>query len=289
MAHIFPTALPLPQIATEEVRNIHAEIMKIQKVKLMSAADQIRLAENIYQGKLRLHENGMLDATPHTTDSMAMWVVSFQTSCYLLTYARTYQKGATSLLLRLPAEVRNKIFAYVCNGLDIFMKIMNGGEGPVYIMDGNFPHSARIFSPFVALQQTCRQVYIKTALLPFSAANKYFYYTSGLDRCYDLLYIVQLQCIRHVSFFVTVDDVGSPGLRFGDLYLLRLQGLQTFPHLQEITVYINTVIKQPENLLEGLKTAMRDELEKLVSADVKVVCELRRRELDFVCWPRPGH
>jgi hypothetical protein len=72
MAPIYPTAFSLSQDELERFREIHATITKVSKVARMSEADQIKLAETIHQGKLRLLESGMLDATPRTANVMTM-------------------------------------------------------------------------------------------------------------------------------------------------------------------------------------------------------------------------
>ncbi|KAG9188799.1 hypothetical protein G6011_07504 [Alternaria panax] len=195
------------------------------------------------------------------------------------------QNSTTSPLLCLPAEVRNKVFEYVCNGLIIFMGLGVGrGKDEIYVMDGADQRSSRISSPFVALQQTCRQIYSETALLPFSA-NKCWYFTTGsLPGCKELLYNAQFQCIQHICFTVKINTscILAP---LGDLCLERLQGLERFPKLKEVTIYMNTEEWELEHLLEDLKTAMKDELEKVVSASVKVVYEVRCQEHDFISWP----
>ena len=75
MARIYPNTLWLSkQGEIRRFRKIYAKLVVEPKVERMSEFDQIKIAEAIYQGKLRLNDNGdgMLDATPPTTDLMAM-------------------------------------------------------------------------------------------------------------------------------------------------------------------------------------------------------------------------
>ena len=53
---------------------VHEETMALKKLAALSITYQVEQAEAISQGKLRLNNNGdgMLDATPPTTDVIAM-------------------------------------------------------------------------------------------------------------------------------------------------------------------------------------------------------------------------
>jgi len=73
MARINPTTIWLSkQGDIGRFWKIYAKIMMEPKVERMSEFYQIKIAKAIYQGKLRLYDNGMLDATPRTPDVMAM-------------------------------------------------------------------------------------------------------------------------------------------------------------------------------------------------------------------------
>ncbi|KAH6879231.1 hypothetical protein BKA58DRAFT_436922 [Alternaria rosae] len=132
------------------------------------------------------HENGILDATPRTPDVMAI----------------TQRNSATSPLLRLPAEVRNKIFTYVNSGLNVFLwnERFDPGVKPsgacwkpqVLIGHDASPLARPCLPSFLGLQATCRQIYNETALLPFPT-NKYWYFPiSSLDECKTLFHGAQL-------------------------------------------------------------------------------------------------
>ncbi|USP77115.1 hypothetical protein yc1106_04389 [Curvularia clavata] len=70
------------------------------------------------------------------------------------------QNQQQSPLLRLPAELRNKIFAYALGGRTFRFKTT--GNYPWYIKNvTKYKHA-------LALLQVCRQIYAETALLPFS-------------------------------------------------------------------------------------------------------------------------
>jgi len=72
MASICPIRLRLSkQGDVRRFRKIYAKLVVVPKVERMSEFDQIKIAEAIYRGKLRLYDNGMLDATPRTPDFIA--------------------------------------------------------------------------------------------------------------------------------------------------------------------------------------------------------------------------
>ncbi|KAF2831591.1 hypothetical protein CC86DRAFT_269610, partial [Ophiobolus disseminans] len=83
-------------------------------------------------------------------------------------YARN---SSDSSLLRLPPELRNKIFGHVCGGMTILFQ-----ETKINVKAGPWASSPTVHGPFRALQQTCRQIYVETALLPFSKINQFWYY-----------------------------------------------------------------------------------------------------------------
>ncbi|KAI4647830.1 hypothetical protein J4E93_004241 [Alternaria ventricosa] len=226
-------------------------------------------AEAISQGKLRLNDNGdgMLDATPPTTDVMAI----------------TQQNSVSSPLLRLPAEVRNKIFVYVNNGLHVFMRAGPCDRATITIKNGTHEGASSVYPPFL-FQHTCRQVYNETALLPFST-NEYWYYTiSSLNACKPLFLRPQWECIRYISFPITIRTRKELPV-IGDFDVRRLEGLKAFSSLKEVTFYLNMEHPNAERWFEDVKTVLKGYIEEVVSTGVKIVYEHRYREADFVSWP----
>jgi len=72
MASICPTTFRLSkQGEIRRFRKIYAKLVVEPKLERMPEVDQIKIAEAIYRGKLRLYDNGMLDATPRTSDVIA--------------------------------------------------------------------------------------------------------------------------------------------------------------------------------------------------------------------------
>ncbi|KAI4661643.1 uncharacterized protein J4E78_004432 [Alternaria triticimaculans] len=213
---------------------VHEEMMAIQKLAALSITNQVEQAEAISQGKLRLNNNGdgMLDATPPATDVIAI----------------THRNSVSSPLLRLPAEVRNKIFAYVNSGLHIFMRAGHGEKPTILIKNSTQAVAPPKYPPYRTLQCTCRQVYNETALLPFSTNEK------------------ELPVI-------------------GNFDVRRLEGLKAFSRLKEVTFYLNTEHPNAERRFEDVKMVLEGYLKEVVSADVKIVYEHRYREADFVLWP----
>ncbi|KAI4685475.1 uncharacterized protein J4E84_006203 [Alternaria hordeiaustralica] len=268
MARIYPNTLWLSkQGEIRRFRKIYAKLAVEPKVERMSEFDQIKIAEAIYQGKLRLNDNGdgMLDATPPTTDLMAI---------------------VSSPLLRLPVEVRNKIFAYVNNGLRVFMRAGPGNRATRSIKNGTHEGASSVYPPFLDLQHTCRQIYNETALLPFST-NEYWYYTvSSLNACKPLFLGPQWECIRYISFPITIRARKELPV-IGNFDVRRLEGLKAFSRLEKVTFYLNTEHPNAERRFEDVKTVLKHYLKEVVSADVKIVYEHRYREADFVSWPLP--
>jgi hypothetical protein len=64
-------------------------------------------------------------------------------------------------------------------------------------------HGPAVSSPFVSLQQTCRQIYAETAKLPFSRINQFHYRTECHLEAFEMwIRPSQLQAITKLLFFV---------------------------------------------------------------------------------------
>jgi len=204
-------------------------------------------------------------------------------SFYLLTSSSTHRNSVSSPLLRLPAEVRNKIFAYVNNGLHIFMRAGSVERAMISIKNGTHEGASSVY-PLFLFQHTCRQVYNETALLPFST-NEYWYYTiSSLNACKPLFWGPQWDCIRYISFPITIRERKELPV-IGNFDVGRLEGLKAFSRLEEVTFYLNTEHPNAERVFGDVKTVLKRYLKEVVSADVEIVYEHRYRETDFVSWP----
>ncbi|KAF3001553.1 hypothetical protein E8E13_009730 [Curvularia kusanoi] len=75
--------------------------------------------------------------------------------------AITLQNQKQSPLLRLPGELRNKIYGYFFSDYDIHMEC----EGFSFVGGSEFPHLRG--NQLVAMSAVCRQLHDETALLPF--------------------------------------------------------------------------------------------------------------------------
>jgi hypothetical protein len=160
-----------------------------------------------------------------------------------------------SPLLRLPAELRNKIFALAFGGLKIFIR--NTRIDVSYNSRGNADFIRR---PFAGLQGTCRQIYVETALLPFSEINEFWYYTtSDLDILQDRFAPAQVKAISTVFFnivFNPLDIVNNFPDRWGNFDRDRLVGLEEFEGLQKVIVYYKKPF-DPQNVKEELVAAIQ--------------------------------
>jgi len=214
----------------------------------------------------------------------------------MLKSSSTQRNSATSPLLRLPAEVRNKIFTYVNSGLNIFMwnknfdplrKIGGACRNPqVLIRHDASPIASYLVAlpPFLALQAICRQVYNETAMLPFST-NEYWYFTNySLDLCKTLFYEAQLQCIRFLSFTVTIHH-GVFTSETGEFRVGALEGLRAFPNLQEVSFSFDTDLPEDERtpLLERPKAVLENRVKRVVFG-VKVVFKRGYHDEIFDCY-----
>ncbi|KAF2035778.1 hypothetical protein EK21DRAFT_84186 [Setomelanomma holmii] len=93
--------------------------------------------------------------------------------------AISLRNQAASPLLRLPAELRNKIFEHVLGGYDIFV-----GIWPRHMerrLDRPFDSFREGGSHFLGLLQVCQQIYTEAKTLPFSL-NEFSGWVGGLTR-----------------------------------------------------------------------------------------------------------
>jgi len=143
-----------------------------------------------------------------------------------------------SPLLRLPAELRNKILGYVCGGMTILFYSEN-----IAIKAGPWSNSPRVRGPFVAIQQTCRQTYAETALLPFSNINQFWYRSQeSIDRMRSRLFIGQINSITTIYFTISSQDRRVGGgwhidPAWGNFDVSRLWYLHQFSGLKEVIFY----------------------------------------------------
>jgi hypothetical protein len=132
-------------------------------------------------------------------------------------------------------------------------------------------------SAFSPLQQSCRQIYAETALLPFSTVNRFWYYgTRDLDVCLPEFHEPQVQSIGHVFFRIRVSNEWPSPL--GSLELGRLEGLEQFQGLKKVTLFIeleeglvDLALEQVDDVLEGLRIASEEPIRKVTSEGMEIV------------------
>lgn len=105
-----------------------------------TALQKKRKAKSTHNGKVRRLPNGLLDVTRKGK------------------YLNLIRTNSSTPLLQLPAEIRNRIFAYALGGRSFQVL---GNQVKCY---SKYPNPESL-----SLLRTCRQIYSETALLPFSA------------------------------------------------------------------------------------------------------------------------
>ena len=81
----------------------------------------------------------------------------------------------TSPLLRLPPELRNKIYAYIFSGYQIDIWFADKFEASL-TGENSWRSTPDIFQALVAPTYTCRQIYAETRLLPYKYSMYVFTY-----------------------------------------------------------------------------------------------------------------
>ncbi|KAF2253551.1 hypothetical protein BU26DRAFT_560846 [Trematosphaeria pertusa] len=82
--------------------------------------------------------------------------------------AITLTNQLQSPLLRLPGELRNRIYALVLGGMEIYA--VEGGSKDIIAVGqpaGTYPTKLRCLRNFLALTAVCRQIHAESALLPY--------------------------------------------------------------------------------------------------------------------------
>jgi hypothetical protein len=114
-------------------------------------------------------------------------------------------------------------------------------------------------SAFSPLQQSCRQTYAETALLPFSTVNRFWYYDP-----------------RGLDFFriLVSNEWPSP---LGSLELGRLEGLEQFQGLKKVTLFleleglVDLSLEQVDDVLEELRIASEEHIRKVTPEGMEIV------------------
>ena len=152
-------------------------------------------------------------STPREVDEMYVFAIS---ECYLTKYISTRNNQLNSPLLRLPGEIRNRIYEYIFSGLETRVIDSYWGDPPC---EGTYRA--------VYILATCRQI--------LHEASSIFWQECIVDarNCmsYDCLYgrggPSWADCARITSLLVTEDDAHE---------LLIPCVLQNFPKLRKVYV-----------------------------------------------------
>jgi|SRR5690242_15674709 len=146
--------------------------------------------------------------------------------------------SSETLLLRLPAEVRNRIWEYALGGkiFDvIFIQTCRGRyvEEKTLIAPETFPENAH------ALLQVCRQIYGETALVPFSYNAFRFSREGAFDWARHLLPVQQM-VIREVHILTHQAErmVGRMQFNGHKSYMPDAFPIDVFPKIKKVVIKV---------------------------------------------------
>jgi len=220
--------------------------------------------------------NGLLDVTPRGK-YVKMYVPSRNTYKYRANDVlhSTQRNQERSPLLRLPPEIRIRIFEYVFSRIAVaIMSHKYTTRSPIRIC-GAGQH-------FLALLQVSRQTYADTALLPFSTCqfqphNK----MTGFNTWVKARLPVQVAAIR----FVCLPSWGATPIRVPQNYSQDLIAFRQLPGLKLITLYF--MFPRDREIKQTILTRRYEEaqltLVKEANPGVRVVC-LRWRITGIYKW-----
>ena len=112
-----------------------------------------------------------------------------------------------SRLLRLLAELRNKIYKHVFGGMKFCKSAFDEIKALEFL--SNCDQTIVKVDPFWRLQQVCRTIYAEAALIPFTG-NAFCYHFNHLLRLQWFTLPVQLNLIRTVFCRIDLDNPLSP-------------------------------------------------------------------------------
>jgi hypothetical protein len=131
----------------------------------------------------------------------------------------TERNAQESLLLRLPAEIRNRIWTHIV----AIEKVYIGGE---------FMNDPKCVAPQLHLLRVCRQTYAEAALLPYSSNRFYFYSTAEMRSWLKQRASIQKLAIKLVDIFCS-DCEDCPLRSFPDLRMVRVVCICNGKHITE--------------------------------------------------------
>jgi hypothetical protein len=101
----------------------------------------------------------------------------------------TLHNQTNSPLLRLPSELRNRVYEYALGGdCEPFTIKASPIDFPMTLLD----------LPALSLLRSCRQIYHETANLPYTLIKSKFSDSTSISKFVDQRTPAQLQAIRHL-------------------------------------------------------------------------------------------
>ncbi|KAL1603993.1 hypothetical protein SLS60_005585 [Paraconiothyrium brasiliense] len=202
----------------------------------------------------RKPKNGLLDASipRNATHLMELEDISAQ------------RNSTQSPLLRLPPEIRNKIWEYAIGGFNIKVFRTRSCEHLKELSYYADDLSEKLSRPTFHLHKVCRQAYVETAPLIYTLNTFGFYKVSAMDRWIKLRPIGQLQLITSIEVPFSY-------------FSLYIQGLRTkfrkrFPNLKRIGLdeYGATHATKKDETVQESKPAIANILKEREGDDVEV-------------------
>lgn len=180
--------------------------------------------------------------------------------------------NSETLLLRLPAEVRNRIWEYALGGkiFDVILIQTCRGryvEEKTLIAPETFPENAH------ALLQVCRQIYRETALVPFSHNAFRFSEQRAFEWARHLLR-VQQNAMREVHIVTLRAECMIGWMQFNDR-MPDAFPIDVFPKIKKIVIKVGYTFNH--NLCMGyiLNGEQQEWLEKYIDKIMNYVQEAR--------------
>ncbi|KAH5409366.1 hypothetical protein HBI46_173170 [Parastagonospora nodorum] len=143
-----------------------------------------------------------------------------------LQHAITIDNSWRSPLLRLPSELRNRIYDYVLGGVYWNLTDVAPPRGPL-------PPPLRSPETYGALLRVSRQIFIETATLPFSLGSFQAWDKPASVRFTAMQWSAITSLVFYVSWSVTIDWAMGWCITDGDF-----EFLDTMPHLQNVLVNV---------------------------------------------------
>ncbi|KAL6704740.1 hypothetical protein ACN47E_007661 [Coniothyrium glycines] len=165
----------------------------------------------------------------------------------------------SSPLLRLPAEIRNKIWNYTLD--DIFYRIAwtsHGDEPMAHRSVADGPHG-------LSLLRACRQIYAEAAAIPFTSITFAFDDVTAMKAYLKTLGLTHRKRIAKLQVDSVVTLPSMP-LEMEPIYLSRvlrlfLQQLPALKHFQMVTYPCNEKVATVDNIEQRIARVMERHME----------------------------